>query len=233
MRKQSVAQLVGVDKSYRIGGIEIRALEGITLSFVPGEFASLVGPAGSGWATLLSIIGCLSRPSSGRVVVAGTDVTRAGETQLDELRLKKIGFLSQAFNLIPNMTAFENIELALRMSGSVEGSIDGKVVEMLSSVGLDGKGTSVPRRLSRFEVIRLAIAKSLVNDPVLLVCDDPTANLEEDEADQIMELLGKFNQERGTAVILGTGSPKIAARTKRVIGMADGRTVPAGPLGDE
>ena len=231
MRKQSVAQLMGVDKSYRIGGIEIRALKGINLSFVPGEFTSLVGPTGSGWPTLLSIIGCLSRPSSGRVIVADTDVTRAEETLLDELRLKRIGFLSQAFNLIPNMTAFENIELVLRMAGRGEGSIDGKVAEMLSSVDLDGKETSVPRRLSRFEVTRLAIAKSLANDPVLLVCDDPTANLEEEEAGQILGLLGRFNEERGTTIILGTGSLKIAARTRRVIGMADGRTVPA-DMGD-
>ncbi len=233
MRRKSVAQLVGVEKSYRIGGIEVHALKGVTLSFFSGEFASVVGSTGSGWPTLLSIIACLSRPSSGRVVVAGTNVTRAGEDQLDELRLRKIGFLSQAFNLIPNMTAFENIELALRMAGTVDGSIEEKVGEMLSSVGLEGKETEIPRKLSRLEAIRLAIAKSLANDPVLLVCDDPTANLEDEEAAQIIGLLGKFNQEMGTTVVLGTGNLEIAARTKRVIGMANGRTVPAASLEDD
>lgn len=225
MGKELAVRLVDVRKTYDMGGIEVSALGPIRLNIAAGEFVSFLGPTGSGWTTLLSILGCFSRPTSGRVYLGSKDITDVPEDALAQLRLRHIGFLSQGLSLIPNLTAYENIALSLTLAGVGADAADSKANRILSEVGLEGKDTALPRRLSTLEARLLTLAKSIANGPGLLVCDEPTSGLGESEALRVIGVLKRFNAEKGITVVMGTNKQAIAGRAERIVRMANGRPV--------
>ncbi len=221
MAGNSIVRLIDVDKTYSVGCIEIKALQSVDLIIPPGGFVSILGPYGSGRTTLLNVIGCTCRPTAGHAVICGTDTTRASEESLSRLRTRSIGFISQAYNLIPDLTVYENLELSLPLSGKVPS--ESKIGGMLGDVELRGKEEALPGGLSSLESRLLAMAKSMVGDPQLLVCDDPTAGLSREDGGRIVQLLGAFNEKNGTTVIIGTADRGTARKTRSEITISSGR----------
>jgi ABC-type lipoprotein export system ATPase subunit len=221
MGNEFVARLIDVDKTYKVGGIEVAVLQGVTLSITRGEFVAVLGSAGSGRTALLNIIACVSPATSGRVVVGGTDITKAGGRAADGIHHRFVGILSRPSNLIPNLTGFENVELSLHLAGAERD--EGRPDRILSEVGLEGRGTAPPDGLTKLETSRLAMAKSLANDPRLLVCDDPTSHLNPEEAGELMKLMRRLSDTRELTIVLGTGDPEVAETADRVVRVVRGK----------
>ncbi|MCX7671671.1 MAG: ABC transporter ATP-binding protein [Anaerolineae bacterium] len=221
----TIIQLENVIKTYRVGTVETRALNGITLDFAAGEFTALVGPSGSGKTTLLQIIGCLDRPDSGAVRINGQDVTRLNANQRADLRREKIGFIFQFFALVPVLTAYENVELPLLLSGVPAAERQQRVLSLLESVGLADRLHHRPDQLSGGEQQRVAIARALAPRPLLVLADEPTANLDTANGRQAMEIMKRLNEQTGTAFIFATHDPRVMAFARRVVKLQDGRVV--------
>ena len=216
-------RLENVTKSYRVGHTQIRALDSVSLAVAEGEFTALVGPSGSGKTTLLQLMGCLDRPDSGTVQLAGLDVTRAGANQRADLRRDRIGFIFQFFALIPVLTAYENVELPLLLGGVPGEERRSRVTQLLAAVHLTERAGHRPDQLSGGEQQRTAIARALAARPVLVLADEPTANLDTENGRAAMEIMQALNQSEGTAFVFATHDPRVVAYARRVVELRDGR----------
>jgi putative ABC transport system ATP-binding protein len=215
-----------VTKDYALGRTTVRALRGVDLAVEPGELITVAGPSGSGKSTLLNLIGCLDHPTSGRVMIGDEDVATLGDDALSDLRAEKIGFIFQTFNLIPVLSALENVEFPLfvrRAARGRAGSVRERARQALAEVGLADFARHRPDELSGGQRQRVAIARALVTDPVIVLADEPTANLDSATGDAIIELMQQINRRDGTTFIFSTHDPKIMARAQRVVRLADGR----------
>lgn len=209
-------------KIYRIGDIQVKALRGASLKVCSGEFLCIMGPSGSGKSTLMNIIGCLDTPTSGRYILEGIDVSKLNDNQLADIRNNKVGFVFQTFNLLSRSNAVHNVELPLIYSQkTVERSRRDKIAESLEEVGLTGWERHRPSELSGGQRQRVAIARALVNDPAIILADEPTGNLDSRTGEEIMAIFQKLNQQ-GKTIILVTHEMEIAQHTNRIVYLRDG-----------
>ncbi|MCX6897193.1 MAG: ABC transporter ATP-binding protein [Verrucomicrobia bacterium] len=225
---QPIVQIRELSKVYQHGDIEVVALNGISLDIGRGEFVALMGPSGSGKSTLLHIIAGIDRPSNGRCVVEGTDVGDLSETELAAWRKQHVGFVFQTFNLIPVLTAFENVELPLLLTGLSARERRDHVEAALELVGLADRMRHLPRQLSGGQEQRVAIARALVTDPTLLVADEPTGNLDAHSAADVLALLQTLNRDAGKTVVMVTHDPKAAAHARRMVHLEKGELLNGG-----
>ena len=218
-------------KVYSLGEVEIRALDGVSLSVAKGEFVAIMGPSGSGKSTLMNLLGCLDRPTSGSYVLDGVDVSRLDGNQRAEIRNAKIGFVFQSFNLLPRTTAIENVELPLLYSDNGVGSGDriSRARESLRRVGLAGREKSTPSQLSGGQQQRVAIARALITGPPIILADEPTGNLDTRTSEEVIAIFQELN-DQGETVLLITHESDIAHYAKRIIAMRDGKIVTDQPV---
>jgi putative ABC transport system ATP-binding protein len=219
-----VMQMVDLKKTYRMGETEVHALQGVSLNVDIGEFVAVMGPSGSGKSTLMNIIGCLDRPTTGQYILEGVNVSSLDRDRRAEIRNDKIGFVFQNFNLLPRTSALENVELPLIYSMKHRLNDDQmreRAKECLVRVGLEGRGDHLPSQLSGGQQQRVAIARALVNDPAIVLADEPTGNLDTKTSEEVMETLHKLNEE-GKTIVLITHETDIAKFAKRVITLRDG-----------
>lgn len=209
-------------KDFRLGDTTTKVLKDISLQVMQGEFVSIMGPSGSGKSTLLYILGGLDAPTSGHVLLNGTDISRFGDEKMSRIRRQKIGFVFQFYNLIPNLNVEENILLPLLLDGKKIGSYQKQLKEMLDIVGLADHRKHTPRELSGGQQQRVAIARSLISKPEILFADEPTGNLDSKTGAEIMGLLREINQISGQTIIMVTHSPEAAKSSERVITVQDG-----------
>jgi putative ABC transport system ATP-binding protein len=218
-----VTKTENVTRIYKIGKVETQALRGVSLCIEKGEFTALVGPSGSGKTTLLQLIGCLDQPTSGQVFVNGKDVSRLNRSQRADMRRGTIGFIFQFFALIPTLSAYENIEMPLLLNGYSASQRRERVMELLESVDLSDRAHHRPDQLSGGEQQRVAVARALASRPVLVLADEPTANLDTANGKQVMEIMQRLNQETGTTFVFATHDPRVIAFARRVVELRDGR----------
>ncbi len=219
----SLMELNKVKKSYQQGKIEVPALRGIDLAVEQGEFTIIFGPSGCGKTTLLNMLGCLDTPTEGEICLNGRKISDLSKKDLAMIRRYNIGFIFQNYNLIPVLTAYENVEFALRLiEDSSEKQIKEKVLKMLEEVGLKGLETRRPNELSGGEQQRVAIARALVKEPKIVLADEPTANLDSKTGIEVIKIMVKMNQELGTTSIFSTHDPQIMKYAKRLIDLKDG-----------
>ncbi len=219
----SIVELVNVHKVYRIGEHDVHALRGINLRVEKGEFVAIMGPSGSGKSTLLYLIGCLDKPTSGAVIINGVETSKLSDKELTEIRRNTIGFIFQHYYLIPTLTALENVELPMVFKGVPREERRKRALNLLEMVGLRGKENRKPNELSGGEQQRVAIARALANDPTILLCDEPTGNLDTKTGKQVMDIIKGQNVEREVTVILVTHDPSLSSYADRVIKIKDGR----------
>ena len=217
-----VAKLTDVTRVYRIGEVETRALIGVSFSIDDGEFSSLVGPSGSGNTTLLQLIGCLDKPTSGKVVIAGKETTNLNRNQRADLRKGTIGFVFQFFALIPTLTAYENVEMPLLLNGKSAAERKQRVMDLLEAVDMTERARHRPDQLSGGQQQRVAVARALATDPKLILADEPTANLDTENGEQVMEIMKKLNRETGTTFVFATHDPRVIKYAARVVTLQDG-----------
>jgi putative ABC transport system ATP-binding protein len=209
-------------KSYRQGDAEVKALAGVTLDVAAGEFVAIVGPSGSGKSTLLHLMGGLDLPTSGDVLIDGAPISRMSDDEVTIFRRRSIGFVFQFFNLLPTLSAEENVALPLLLDGKRARDVRDRVAASLDAVGLGHRRRHRPDELSGGEMQRVAIARALVIEPKLILADEPTGNLDTATGDQILELIRRANRERATTVVMVTHDAKAAARGSRLVTMRDG-----------
>ena len=219
---QPIVKIQQLSRIFRHGDSEVVALDRVSLEIAAGEFLALMGPSGSGKSTLLHAIAAIDRPTSGTCVVQGTDVTELSETALADWRNRHVGFVFQTFNLVPVLTAFENVELPLLLTGLTAVERRAHVTAALEMVGLADRVTHLPRQLSGGQEQRVAIARALVTDPTLLVADEPTGNLDAQAAHDVLDLLQRLNREVGKTIIMVTHDPKAAEFASRVLHLEKG-----------
>jgi putative ABC transport system ATP-binding protein len=216
-------------KVYKMGEVEVEALRGVSFAIERGEIVAIMGPSGSGKSTLMNTLGCLDRPTSGEYVLDGEPVASMNDDQLAGIRNRKVGFVFQSFNLLSRQTAITNVELPLRYSGSQAGRRE-RAIEALKAVGLGDRMTHRPYELSGGQQQRVAIARAIVNNPAIIMADEPTGNLDSKVGREIMTLLLNLNKNYGTTLIIVTHDPTIAEQTRRVIRLRDG-VLDVGPNG--
>ncbi len=222
--KKALLKLSRVSKIFKMDGIVVKALDDINLEINQGEFVSIMGPSGSGKSTLMYIIGCMDNPTSGNIIFNGKDVSTYKEKELARIRNQGIGFIFQMFNLLPRTSSLDNVELPLIYSGVEKAERDKRAVKALETVGLANRMTHFPSQLSGGQQQRVAIARALINDPPLILADEPTGNIDSKSAKEVMELLTKLNQE-GHTIVLVTHDPEVANYAQRKILVRDGRIV--------
>lgn len=220
-----VAKLTDVTRFYKIGEVETRALNGVSLAIENGEFTALVGPSGSGKTTLLQLIGCLDQPTSGRVIIDGKEATDLNRNQRADLRKGTIGFVFQFFALIPTLTAYENVEMPLLLNGKTPAQRKQHVMELLEAVDMSSHAHHRPDQLSGGQQQRVAVARALATDPKMVLADEPTANLDTENGEQVMEIMKKLNEETGTTFVFATHDPRVIKYAKRVVTLQDGLIV--------
>jgi putative ABC transport system ATP-binding protein len=219
----SLIELHAITKVYRLGDIEVRALDGVSLSIEKGEFVAVMGPSGSGKSTFMNMLGCLDRPTDGKYLLEGINVGSLVKDELARIRNKKIGFVFQVFNLLPRISAVENVELPLLYDGLSVNERRERAMAALRSVGLEERAGHHPNQLSGGQQQRVAIARALVNHAPIILADEPTGNLDTKTSVEIMDLFVKLNQEAAITIILVTHEPDIAEFSRRVIKFLDGK----------
>jgi putative ABC transport system ATP-binding protein len=217
-----VIALDGLNRVFQVGDHEVRALDGVSLEIADGEHVAIMGPSGSGKSTLLHILGLLDRPTAGRYVLDGRDVTDLGDDEQARTRREKIGFVFQFFHLVPYLTAAENVELPMMLAGIAPGERSARVAAALAGMGLSDRTDHRPEQLSGGQRQRVAIARATVMSPAVLLADEPTGNLDRRSGEDVMRILEDLNR-RGITLVVVTHDPEIAARARRRVRMLDGR----------
>jgi putative ABC transport system ATP-binding protein len=218
--------LQGIRKDYPQGKLVVPALRGVELTVAEGEFTAIAGPSGSGKTTMLNLIGCLDRPTAGRILLAGQDLTGLSQKALAVVRRRSIGFIFQTFNLIPVLTALENVELPLTLLGGVSpAQARERAAAVLAEVGLQGLEGRRPGELSGGQQQRVAIARALVKAPKVVLADEPTANLDSENGEAVLHLMLEMNEAKGTTFIFSTHDPRVMRHARRLVTMRDGQVV--------
>ena len=218
-----VVSLRGVTRVYRQGEVDVHALRGVDLDLESGEFAALYGPSGSGKTTVLNMVGALDRPTAGSVTVAGESIGDMSPRQRSHIRRDKLGFVFQAYNLIPVQTAYENAESVLALQGVPPKERRERVMALLAELGLEGMEDRRPDQLSGGQQQRVAIARAIAANPSLVLADEPTANVDSETAEALIDVMQKLNRERGVTFLFSTHDPRVLAHARRLIRMVDGR----------
>lgn len=224
MSRRTIIETVNITKVYGMGDISVAALAGVSIKIHAGEFVAIMGPSGSGKSTLMHILGCLSQPTDGKYIMDGEDVSSMNKRQLASIRNQKLGFIFQAYNLLPRTSALRNITLPLlykRNTIETQAEMDEKAAAVLELVGLGDRVEHQPQELSGGQQQRVAIARALVNEPVMIIADEPTGNLDSKSGDEIMLLLHNLHAD-GATIVMVTHDPEIAAHTQRTIHLRDG-----------
>jgi putative ABC transport system ATP-binding protein len=219
-----VIETRNLKKIYKMGEVEVRALDGVDLQIERGSIVSIMGPSGSGKSTLMNLLGCLDRPTEGDYFLDGVQVSKMNDDQLAEARNHLVGFVFQSFNLLPRQTALSNVELPLRYGGITKNRKE-KAIEALTSVGLGDRITHRPTELSGGQQQRVAIARALINDPAIIMADEPTGNLDSKSGKEIMDLILDLNRTRKTTIIIVTHDQNVAQNSQRIIRLSDGKIV--------
>jgi putative ABC transport system ATP-binding protein len=225
VNRELVVRLRDVTKVYRQGALDVNALRGLSLEVTQGEFTALCGPSGSGKTTALNLIGALDKPTSGTIEVEGRDLGNLNRSQLSHLRRDRIGFVFQAYNLVPVLTAYENAEIVLALQGVERAERRDKVTKILADVGLSGMEDRRPDQLSGGQQQRVAIARAIAAAPAVILADEPTANVDSETADRLLGIMEKMNQEHGATFLFSTHDPKVMERAQRIVRLVDGRVV--------
>jgi putative ABC transport system ATP-binding protein len=221
---EAIVEAVNVKKTYLLGNVPVGALRGVNLRVEDGDFLAVLGPSGSGKSTLLNLIGALDKPTEGKMLVEGVDVSTLSASQLADLR-RRIGFVFQFFNLIPRFTARENVELSMAIAGLGPKERRKRAEDLLESVGLKERMNHRPAELSGGEQQRVAIARALANKPRFLLMDEPTGNIDSKAASEIVDLVKKLNEQQGVTVIMVTHDQRLAGQSKKIVRMFDGSIV--------
>jgi putative ABC transport system ATP-binding protein len=221
----SIISLQGLKKTYKLGDNIVQALAGVTLDIEQGEFVAITGPSGSGKSTMMHILGCLDRPSEGKYMLNGKDVSSLPRDELADIRNKQIGFVFQGFNLLPRTTAVENVEVPLLYTRPVMPATERRerAMKALAAMGLENRYDHHPNQLSGGQQQRVAIARALVNEPTLILADEPTGNLDTKTSIEVMRILQELREEKGITIVLITHEPDIAAYGTRIIAVRDGK----------
>lgn len=212
-----------VERVYKLGGRKVLTLSDVNLEIKKGDFVSIMGPSGSGKTTLLNVLGCLDKPTNGKVLLDGVDITNVPEKDLHKTRKHKIGFVFQTFNLMPWLNAVENVELPMEGTGKTKEDMRKRASELLDMVGLSERKEHRPQKLSSGEQQRVAIARALANNPAIVLADEVTGNLDGKTKLEIIKLLGKLNTEQGTTIIIVTHDSQVASMTGRMLFLSDGK----------
>ena len=218
-----VIQLEHIHKIYTMGDVDVHALRGVSLTIRAGEFVAIMGASGSGKSTTMNIIGCLDQPTRGEYILDGQDVSRMSKDERADIRCQKIGFVFQGFNLLSRTSALENVELPMLYAGVDSAQRDQRALEALAAVGLAGREQNHPNQLSGGQQQRVAVARALVNNPALILADEPTGNLDSRTSVEVMEIFQRLNRERGITLVLVTHEPDIADYAQRIVVFKDGK----------
>jgi putative ABC transport system ATP-binding protein len=218
-----VIQLENIHKTYTMGDVQVHALRGVSLRIREGEFVAIMGASGSGKSTTMNIIGCLDRPTKGTYILDGEDVSTLSKDERADIRSRKIGFVFQGFNLLSRTSALENVELPMLYAGVSSSQRHARAMESLTAVGLGGREQNHPNQLSGGQQQRVAVARALVNDPALILADEPTGNLDSRTSIEVMEIFQRLNRERGITLVLVTHESDIAQYAQRVVVFKDGK----------
>lgn len=219
-----VIETRNLKKIYKMGEVEVRALDGVDINIERGSIVSIMGPSGSGKSTLMNMLGCLDRPTEGDYILDGVQVSKMNDDKLASARNHLVGFVFQSFNLLTRQSALANVELPLRYAGITKGRKE-KAIEALQSVGLGDRVNHRPTELSGGQQQRVAIARALINDPAIIMADEPTGNLDSKSGKEIMDLILSLNQTRKTTIIIVTHDSTVANQTQRIIQLSDGKVV--------
>jgi putative ABC transport system ATP-binding protein len=222
-QNSNIVEVSEVTKVYRQGKVDVHALRGLSLTVRKGEFTAICGPSGSGKTTMLNLIGALDTPTSGTISLEGNDLSRLGRRELSEIRRDRIGFVFQAYNLMPVLTAYENAELVMWVQGVDIEERRKRVMALLAEVGLEGLENRIPSELSGGQQQRVAIARAIAANPAVVLADEPTANVDSDTADKLLGIMEKLNQDHGVTFIFSTHDPKVMNRARRLIRLVDGQ----------
>ncbi len=220
-----VIETTDVSKVYTDQAGEVRAVDGVTFNIAEGEFIAIVGPSGSGKTTLLNLIGGLDTPTSGCIRIDGKDISEFNEKQLIDFRLHHIGFIFQAYNLIPVLTAKENIAFVMQLQGQPRDTCERRALELLEAVGLADRADSRPAKLSGGQQQRVAVARALASKPQFILADEPTANLDSRAAENLLDMMIRLNEQEGVTFVFSTHDPRIMAKAKRIVTLEDGKIV--------
>jgi putative ABC transport system ATP-binding protein len=217
-----IIKIDNVTKIYNTGDIAVNALRGVTLNVNKGEFLVIAGESGSGKTTLLNIIGTLDNPTSGKVVIEGNEIRTKSKNELSDLRLNKLGFIFQAYNLIPVLTAMENIEFTMMLLGIPESIRREKVSKVMKELGIDELANKKPNEMSGGQQQRVAVARAIVNDPLIVLADEPTANLDSKTGENLLDLMKRMNTEKNITFVFSSHDNKVISRASRLIELTDG-----------
>lgn len=220
---QSIIETTNLCKIFKDSAQEVCAVDNVTLNISEGEFTAIVGPSGSGKTTLLNLIGGLDKPTSGSLHVGGQDVVHLSEKQIIAFRLHHIGFIFQAYNLIPVLTAKENVSFVMELQGRKKDEIENRAKELLEAVGLGDRMDSRPAKLSGGQQQRVAVARALASKPKFVLADEPTANLDSKSAENLLDIMERLNEQEGVTFVFSTHDPRIMAKAKRIITLEDGK----------
>lgn len=219
----NVIEVHQLEKIYNDSEVKVYALNGVDLNIEEGEFTAIVGPSGSGKTTFLNMIGGLDQPTSGRITIGGTDISRLSSSQLIDFRLHNIGFVFQAYNLIPVLTAKENVEFIMQLQNQGKEERESRTMELLKAVGLEGRENSRPNKLSGGQQQRVAVARALASKPRFVLADEPTANLDSKSTENLLEIMDELNRKENITFIFSTHDQRVVNKARRVITLEDGK----------